>query len=76
MIGFEEVLQGTAFRSTVRAIDPLLCFRIAAGDFMTMVSDNVLLAQSLFALLLANDRPRLPFALNRPNEPGGPVTRA
>jgi hypothetical protein len=29
---------------------------------MTMVSDNVLLAQSLFALLLANDRPRLPFA--------------
>jgi hypothetical protein len=29
---------------------------------MTMVSDNVLLAQSLFALLLGNDRPRLPFA--------------
>ena len=62
VIGFEDVLQGTALRSTVRAIDPTVCFRIAADDFMTMVSDNVLLAQSLFTLLLANDRPRLPFA--------------
>ena len=62
VIGFEDVLQGTALRSTVRAIEPTVCFRIAADDFMTMVSDNVLLAQSLFTLLLANDRPRLPFA--------------
>jgi AAA family ATP:ADP antiporter len=62
VIGFEDVLQGTALRSTVRAIEPTVCFRIAADDFMTMVSDNVLLAQGLFALLLANDRPRLPFA--------------
>jgi ATP:ADP antiporter, AAA family len=62
VIGFEDVLQGTALRSTVRAIEPTVCFRIAADDFMTMVSDNVLVAQSLFALLLANDRPRLPFA--------------
>src|SRR4030095_10457551 len=62
VIGFEDVLQGTALRSTVRAIEPTVCFRIAADDFMTMVSDNVLLAQSLFGLLLANDRPRVPFA--------------
>jgi ATP:ADP antiporter, AAA family len=62
VIGFEDVLQGTALRSTVCAIEPTVCFRIAADDFMTMVSDNVLLAQSLFTLLLANDRPRLPFA--------------
>jgi AAA family ATP:ADP antiporter len=62
VIGFEDVLQGTALRSTVRAIETTVCFRIAADDFMTMVSDNVLLAQSLFGLLLANDRPRIPFA--------------
>ena len=62
VIGFEEVLQGTALRSTVRAIESTVCFRITADDFMTMVSDNVLVAQSLFALLLASDRPRLPFA--------------
>jgi ATP:ADP antiporter, AAA family len=61
VIGFEDVLQGTSLRGTVRAMEPTVCFRIAADDFMTMVSDNVLLAQGLFALLLANDRPRLPF---------------
>jgi AAA family ATP:ADP antiporter len=61
VIGFEDVLQGSALRSTVRAVDATVCFRIAADDFMTMVSDNVLLAQSLFGLLLANDRPRVPF---------------
>jgi AAA family ATP:ADP antiporter len=74
VIGFEEVLQGTALRSTVRAIEPTVCFRITADDFMTMVSDNVLVAQSLFALLLANDRPRLPFAppLRVPAEQGAP----
>jgi ATP:ADP antiporter, AAA family len=61
VVGFEEVLQGTTFRSSVRALEHLLCFRISATDFLTMVSDNVLLAQSLFALLLPNDRPRAPF---------------
>jgi ATP:ADP antiporter, AAA family len=62
VIGFEDVLQGTTLRRTVLAIEGTVCFRIAADDFMTMVSDNVLLAQSLFALLLTNDRPRVPFA--------------
>ena len=61
VIGFEEVLQGAVFRSSVRALEHLLCFRLAANDFLTMVSDNVLLAQSLFALLLASERPRAPF---------------
>jgi CRP-like cAMP-binding protein len=65
VIGFEDVLQGTALRSTVRAIQPTVCFRIGADDFMTMVSDNVLLAQSLFGMLLTNDRPRVPFAAPR-----------
>jgi ATP:ADP antiporter, AAA family len=74
VIGFEDVLQGTALRSTVRAIESTVCFRITADDFLTMVSDNVLVAQSLFALLLANDRPRLPFAppLRVPAEQGAP----
>jgi AAA family ATP:ADP antiporter len=62
VVGFEEVLQGTTFRRNVCAIDHLLCFRLSAGDFMTMVSDNVLLAQSLFSLLLTAEGPRLPAA--------------
>jgi ATP:ADP antiporter, AAA family len=62
VVGFEEVLQGTTFRSRVTAIDHLLCFRLSAGDFLTMVSDNVLLAQSLFSLLLSANGPRRPAA--------------
>jgi len=73
VIGFEEVLQGIAWRGTVRALEPTVCFRIAADDFMTMVSDNILLAQSLFALLLAGGRPRVPFALP-PRSPGEPAS--
>jgi CRP-like cAMP-binding protein len=61
VIGFEDVLQGTALRSGVRALEPTVCFRIASNDFMTMVSDNVLLAQSLFGLLLESNGPRVPF---------------
>ena len=60
VVGFEEVLQGTTFKSNVSAIDHLLCFRLSADDFMTMVSDNMLLAQSLFTLLLSANGPRLP----------------
>jgi ATP:ADP antiporter, AAA family len=63
VLGFEEVLQGSALRATVRAVEETVCFRIAADDFMTMVSDNVLLAQTLFSLLLARDRSRTPFVV-------------
>ena len=33
--------------------EPLICLRIAAADFLTMLSDNVQLAQGLFRMLLA-----------------------
>jgi CRP-like cAMP-binding protein len=74
VIGFEDVLQGTALRATVRALEPTVCFRIAANDFMTMVSDNVLLAQSLFGLLLATDGPRVPCAPPSPQISQDPVS--
>jgi CRP-like cAMP-binding protein len=61
VIGFEDVLQGSSLSQTVSAFTPTVCFRIAADDFMTMVSDNVLVAQSLFGLLLGDDHPRTPF---------------
>ena len=79
VIGFEDVLQGTSLRSTVRAIESTVCFRIAADDFLTMVSDNILLAQSLFGLLLANDRPRAPFSpphVSHDSAPPGAATAA
>ena len=53
VLGLEDVLQGAPPAVTIRAVEPVVCFRIGAGAFMTMVSGNALLAQSLFQMLLA-----------------------
>jgi len=53
VLGLEDVLQGAPPQVTIRAVEPVVCFRIGAGEFMTMVSGNALLAQSLFQMLLA-----------------------
>jgi len=56
VINVEEVLQGTPLTNTIRAMEHSIGFRVPASEFLTMVSDNVLMAQSLFRLLLG-DRP-------------------
>ena len=53
VLGLEDVLQGAPPDVTIRAVEPVVCFRIGAGEFMTMVSGNALLAESLFQILLA-----------------------
>jgi AAA family ATP:ADP antiporter len=53
VLGLEDVLQGAPPQVTIRAVESVVCFRIRAGEFMTMVSGNALLAQSLFQMLLA-----------------------
>ena len=60
VLGLHQVLEGTPAPSGIRAAEALTCFRIAAGDFLTMLSDNVLLAQGLFRMLLAPDRDHPP----------------
>ena len=52
VLGLEDALQGAPSSHTVFAVEPIVCFRIRATDFMTMISDNVLLAQGLFRMLL------------------------
>ena len=58
VLGLEEVLQGAPTTQPTWANEPSVCLRIPAADFMAMVSDDVLLAQGLFRLLLtpAEDR--------------------
>ena len=58
VLGLREVLDGAPAPQGVRATEPLTCFRIAATDFLTMLSDNVLLAQGLFRMLIAPDGER------------------
>jgi AAA family ATP:ADP antiporter len=54
VLGLEEVLEGSSPTTVVRAIDRVVSFRIQAGDFLTMLTSNVLLAQSLFRMLLSD----------------------
>jgi AAA family ATP:ADP antiporter len=53
VLGLEAVLQGTAAPTGMKAAEPVACFRIEGADFLTMLSDNPLLAQGLFRMLLA-----------------------
>jgi AAA family ATP:ADP antiporter len=73
VVNVEEVLQGIPLRSTVRAVEHTIGFRVPAPVFMTMVSDNILMAQGLFRLLLGNsvDRLRHAMAAARPGLAGG-----
>jgi len=56
VVNAEDVLRGTPLGATVRAIEPIVGFRLPASAFLTMVSDNPLMAQSLFRLLLGDLR--------------------
>jgi AAA family ATP:ADP antiporter len=51
-LAFEEMLQGRAVRRTIRAVDRVVCLAVARDEFLTMFSDNIVLAQGLFRMLL------------------------
>ena len=53
ILGLEEVLQGTPIARRTWANEPSTSLRIEAPDFMAMVSDDILLAEGLFRLLLS-----------------------
>ncbi|HVQ13942.1 MAG TPA: HEAT repeat domain-containing protein, partial [Vicinamibacterales bacterium] len=55
----EEVLQGIPLNYTIRAVEHTIGFRVPAPVFLTMVSDNILMAQGLFRLLLGQSSDRL-----------------
>jgi AAA family ATP:ADP antiporter len=52
VLGLDEVLQGIPAPPGMKAVEQVTCFRIEAADFLTMLSDNVLIAQGLFRMLL------------------------
>ena len=67
-VNVEEVLQGVPLRSTIRAIEHSIGFRVPAPVFLTMVSDNILMAQSLFRLLLGQSPYRLRTTMVSPSQ--------
>jgi ATP:ADP antiporter, AAA family len=76
VVNVEEVLQGIPLRHAVRAMEHTIGFRVPAPVFVTMVSDNILMAQALFRLLLGRSPYRLryapasPYSALRPSSAG------
>ncbi len=56
-LAFEEVLEGASLGHTIRAVDRTVTLALGGGELLTMLSDNIVLAQGLFRVLL--DRPKV-----------------
>jgi ATP:ADP antiporter, AAA family len=67
VVNVEEVLQGIPLKSTIRAIEHSVGFRVPTPVFLTMLSNNILMAQSLFRLLLGQSPYRLRTAMAFPD---------
>ena len=51
-LAFEEVLEGRPLGHTICAVDRTVSVALAGDEFLTMLSDNIELAQGLFRMLL------------------------
>jgi ATP:ADP antiporter, AAA family len=51
-LAFEEMLEGSAVRHRITAVDRAVCLAFGGDQFLTMLSDNIVLAQGLFRVLL------------------------
>ncbi len=52
VIGFEDVLEGHPVRHTATAIEPTITLTLTTDAFLTLVSENVEIAQGIFRMLL------------------------
>jgi CRP-like cAMP-binding protein/HEAT repeat protein len=57
-LAFEEMLEGSPLRHTIRAVDHAICLALSRDQFLTMLSDNIVLAQGLFRMLLDTPKAR------------------
>ena len=51
-LAFDDMLVGRPIRVTITAIEPVVSLTLSGADFMTMLSDNIAMAQGVFRLLL------------------------
>ncbi len=51
-LAFEEQLEGSPMRSTIRAVDMAICLSLTTEEFLSLLSENVEIAQGIFRLLI------------------------
>jgi CRP-like cAMP-binding protein len=51
-LAFEEVLEGRPMRASIRTIEPAICLSITTEQFLTLLAENVELAEGIFRWLI------------------------
>jgi len=74
-LAFEEILQGSPLGVTISAVDGAVCLALGRGEFLTMLSDNIALAQGLFRMLLDTPHARQWRTLYVPPQAGPAAPR-
>jgi HEAT repeat protein/CRP-like cAMP-binding protein len=52
VLAFDNVLEGSPVRATVRATDTAICLSLTTEEFLSLLSENVEIAQGIFRLLI------------------------
>lgn len=55
LLAFEEQLEGSPMRSTIRAVEPAICLSLSTEEFLSLLSENVEIAQGIFRMLFADE---------------------
>jgi hypothetical protein len=55
-LGFEQILDGSAMRETMRTSEPTVCLALGRGEILRLLSENTELVQGLFRMLAADAR--------------------
>lgn len=51
-LALEEELEGSPMHTTIRAVEPAICLSLTTEEFLSLLSENVELAQGIFHMLL------------------------
>jgi CRP-like cAMP-binding protein len=52
VLGFEAVLEGSPMPATLRALETAICLSLTTDEFLSLLSENVEIAQGIFRLLI------------------------
>jgi AAA family ATP:ADP antiporter len=74
VLAFEKMLEGRPLRHTIRSLDRAICLTLGSDEFLTMLSDNIMLAQGLFRMLLDTPKARQWRTVYTPPPGAEPVT--
>ncbi len=74
VLAFENMLEGSPLRLTIRAVDRTVCLAVRGDEFLTMLSDNIFMVQGLFRMLLDTPKTQHWRTVYGPKPDSQPVT--